>query len=268
MSKILKNQTASAVDISDMGITVPASGEHVLDHSEYLMWQGSNDVILKLADGTLIVNDGSDDLSLSNGIDLIKGNYNPNEVDSEGRQIVRMAAGKKGWTYLSHPIEIETSKIGGSFSSDYTGTPRTDFDLQLFDSSGTEITTQGTADTDCVKTVITFKPTYDYEILSGSIYQIGTPTTDVRLWVVGGAFNVTTNTAVSVKEFVTGFNMRYVGDNDHIETDGRASKHLTSDITSSGLPFPTYHGNCFQYILTHEAGLNHKIMVTMEYFRA
>lgn len=189
------------------------------------------------------------------------------EIDDQGRQIIRSAAGKKGWVYLSHPIEIETSKIGGAYSTDYTGTLRTDFELKLYDANNVEITDQTTADLSCVKTVVTFKPSYDFEILSGSIYQATTPASDVRLWVIGGVFAVATNTPVSVKEFVTGFNMKFIGDGDHIETDGRASKYMAKDMSAYGLPLPTYQGNCFQYIVRHDTGIKHKLMVIMEYFR-
>ena len=267
MSKILKNQTVSDVPISDMGITVTASGEYILDHSEYLMWQGSSDVIVKIADGTLVVNDGSDDLSLSNGIDLIKGSYNPNEVDSEGRQIVRMAAGKKGWTYLSHPIDISISELDGVYSADYTGTVRTDLEIQLYDINDALITTQAAADTDCVKSVITFKPLYDFEVIAGTIHQCNAITDDIRMWVIGGAFVEATNTPVSVKEFATGINLKHIGTKGSMETDGRASKKMTKDITEYGLPFPTYQGNCFQIIIRHPAGKKHNVMVMFEYYR-
>lgn len=190
------------------------------------------------------------------------------EIDNEGRQVSRIAAGKKGWTYIAHPIEIETSVIDGCFSSEYTGTARTDFEMELYKADGTLITTQGVADTDCVKTVLTFKPLYDYEIISGNIFQSLTTTEDVRIWAIGGAFAVGSNTPVSVKEFASGINMKFIGNDDHIETDGRASKIMTKDITAYGLAFPTYQGNCFQFIITHPAGYKHNIMAVLEYFRA
>ena len=34
-----------------------------------------------------------------------------------------------------------------------------------------------------------------------------------------------------------------------------------------GLPFPTYQGNCFQFIIRHPAGKKHNIMTVLEYFR-
>lgn len=83
MSKILKNQTASPVSIPDFGRTVSASGQLVINPNEYSLLASSSDVITLVSDksvspdpnpiSTLIVNDGSDDLSISDGVDLIKG---------------------------------------------------------------------------------------------------------------------------------------------------------------------------------------------------
>lgn len=78
--KILKNNTASIVFITDTGISVPASGSYTIPHQEYLLFAASSDVIIYVSDlavdpstSTLTVNDGADDLSISDGIDLLKG---------------------------------------------------------------------------------------------------------------------------------------------------------------------------------------------------
>lgn len=73
MSKILKNQTASPVDITDTGVTVPASGQYVIPPQDYPLWAASSDAVTEVGNGTIVVNDGSADLSISDGIDLIKG---------------------------------------------------------------------------------------------------------------------------------------------------------------------------------------------------
>jgi len=73
MSKILKNNTGSAVEVEDIGITVPASGQYVIPAQDYLLVAASDDIIVVIGDETLTVNDGSIDLSISEGIDLLKG---------------------------------------------------------------------------------------------------------------------------------------------------------------------------------------------------
>lgn len=73
MSKILKNNTGSPVVITDTGITVPASSSYTIAPQDYPLWSASSNVITFVGDSTITVNDGSADLSISDGIDLIKG---------------------------------------------------------------------------------------------------------------------------------------------------------------------------------------------------
>lgn len=79
MSKILKNNTASPVDVTDAGVTVPSSGQYTLNPTEYQTFAESSDVIVLISDSTLTVNDGSFDLGISEGVDLIKGLF-PKEI--------------------------------------------------------------------------------------------------------------------------------------------------------------------------------------------
>jgi len=100
---------------------------------------------------------------------------------------------------------------------------------------------------------VTLKPDYDYDIIGGSIHQHITPVSDVRLWVVAGAVELG---ALGLKEFVGGLNMKYMGINEQIETDGRASARMNK--TTTGVPYQT---NQLQYIITHNAGHQHELML-------
>lgn len=74
MSKILKNQTASPISISDTGVSLPASpATYTIPSQDYLLWAASSNIITHIGSGNVVVNDGSTDLSISNGTDLIKG---------------------------------------------------------------------------------------------------------------------------------------------------------------------------------------------------
>ena len=72
MSKILKNQTASAI-LLDIGITVPASGQVTITPQDYDEAAASDDLVTFIGSGDIIVNNGSEDLSKSNAIRLIQG---------------------------------------------------------------------------------------------------------------------------------------------------------------------------------------------------
>lgn len=83
MSKILKNNTASIVEINDVGISVPASGQITINTADFDDFAASNDVVALIGTGTLTVNDGSFDLDLSDGIKLIQGLF-PNTIAIPG----------------------------------------------------------------------------------------------------------------------------------------------------------------------------------------
>ena len=201
-------------------------------------------------------------------------NKNLSDIDSEGRKISRLAYGNKGWVYIAHPLEFTTSKLNSCFSKNWQNTDRGDIVFKFYDTNGTELVagTQAELDTSCVETRVTLKPDYDYEIISGTIDQKLAPTQDVRMWVVGGVINTTTNSpweypAASgifhAKEFAGGLNLRYMGSEQQIKTDGRSSKFM--EKTTAGVPYAT---NQFQIIVRHPAGYNHDLMIIFEYYRA
>lgn len=89
MSKILKNTTASIVSIDDVGQSVPASGQLTILPIDDLLYRNSSDTVTLVGNETLIVSDGTDDLEISDGIDLIKGLFQNkiNLVDETGASI-------------------------------------------------------------------------------------------------------------------------------------------------------------------------------------
>lgn len=74
MTKILKNTTGSDVNILSLGRRVPASGQITVPEQDYLLL-ASSDVVTELTPlinaGTVVVNDGIDDLTAARGIDYI-----------------------------------------------------------------------------------------------------------------------------------------------------------------------------------------------------
>jgi hypothetical protein len=73
VSKILKNTTGSPISIADTGITIPAGGSYTIPAQDYLLWANSSNIVTPVGTGSIVVNDGSSDLSASFGMDLIKG---------------------------------------------------------------------------------------------------------------------------------------------------------------------------------------------------
>lgn len=73
MSKILINTTPGTVFINDTGVSIPTASSYTIPPQDYLLWAASSDVVTVVGDEDIVVNDGSFDLNISDGIDLIKG---------------------------------------------------------------------------------------------------------------------------------------------------------------------------------------------------
>ena len=86
MPKILRNNTASPVIINDVGRTILVGGQLLIDAGEYPIYSRSSDVVSLVGDSSLIVNNGDIDLSISEGIRLIQGNF-PEIVDVTNQEL-------------------------------------------------------------------------------------------------------------------------------------------------------------------------------------
>ena len=72
MAKILHNTTNSSVPIADTGIQIPANGTYTIQPQDYWLWASSSDIITKIGNGTIVVNDGSVDLSINEAVSIIQ----------------------------------------------------------------------------------------------------------------------------------------------------------------------------------------------------
>lgn len=99
MSKIIKNTTGGAVSVGDTGVTIPAMSNYTIPPQDYLLWAASSNVVTYIGSGTFVINDGSFDLSISDGTDLIKGLFpttisiTPNTIEYDFSEISSVAAG-------------------------------------------------------------------------------------------------------------------------------------------------------------------------------
>jgi hypothetical protein len=112
MSKILKNNTASPVSISDVGgDTVPASGQLSIDPANYGKYSRSDDIISLLADNTLTYNDGSSDLGLSDATNHLKDIF-PSEISIQEEDV------KTGGHYQTQSFVIDVPAQTGWHEED------------------------------------------------------------------------------------------------------------------------------------------------------
>lgn len=187
-------------------------------------------------------------------------NYKPSGnktfTDADGSQLFRQKAAKKGWTFGLVPIEVETSKLTGVSSKLVDNTNRSGISVKLYNASDVLITDAADEGT-CVRTVIEFEPTYDYELIGGRCQQMAKPANDVHIWVIAVPDIAAPNGS---KEMVGGVNLCYIDPTDKVDANGRAAKFMTYDAT--------YHTNKLQFTFRHTAGVNHKALLTLEMFRA
>lgn len=186
----------------------------------------------------------------------ISANIPKFEIDEDGRQIIRTAAGIKGWTYSALFFEFETS-TGNLVALDAYGNDLSAQFTVIRYNSNNEVTTNSLS---TVRTEVAWCPTYDYELIGGNIRQDSPPLTDIHIGVVGGCTDLG---GVYERTFAQGLNLKRLSNGDHIETDGRASKYMR--YTTTGVPYPT---NKIKFIAVHSSGSSHWVMANLEIFRA
>jgi len=178
--------------------------------------------------------------------------------DSDSALIFRPKAAKTGWTYHLTAADFKTSTIDSIYHKDVDGNDTDGWIVKYYDSNNTELTAQGSCDTDCVKTVMTWEPPYDYEIIGGTIKTYNDVTENVRVWVIGVP-DVSAQYGGS-KVMVQCVNLKFIDPNNGISADGRVCKYMTYSAT--------YHTNKIQVVLKHPAGHKEDIMVAFEVYKA
>lgn len=111
MSKIVKNNTGGNISVSDTGVTVNASSQYTIPPQDYLLWAASDNIVTEVGAGNLIINDGSIDLSISDGIDLIKGLFLKHSVIGNTDNTLIGNTGDR----LKTDTEISSINLSGGF---------------------------------------------------------------------------------------------------------------------------------------------------------
>jgi len=114
MAKILKNQTASPISL-DIGLTIPPSGQLSLNPQDFDDAADSNDIITQVGNGNLIVNDGSFDLDIADGIRLIQGGFS-NKIQLDDDLLTSSLATERVKVDVTGALAMDdgTSKVSGN----------------------------------------------------------------------------------------------------------------------------------------------------------
>lgn len=179
-------------------------------------------------------------------------------TDPEGATLIRFKMAPSGWTFHAHAIEFETSVLNSLVNDKVDGTGWGDATLKFYDVNGTEITTQATADTDCVKTILEWEPLYDYEVVGGFLSAATAVIDNARCYIVAVP-DIPAGSGGS-KVMVNGINMKHIDASSRLTVDGRTSKRMNYNAT--------YHTNKMQVTMNHDVGSKNKLMIVFEVYKA
>lgn len=187
----------------------------------------------------------------------------------------------QGWLQQLFEIEFETSKLNSIHEKDIDnadiGWSSLKF-YKLVSDVETEWTPTDQADLDsnCVRTDFIWEPDVDYQILSGQMAQIVTPSEDFYVWGVGIDLDALYG-GPQVVFAEGGINMAYVGAHTAVGLDGKGAPFLYTDKVKSGVDAdgnPTYTvlgtgkgTNRMRFICRHSAGFKHRLQPIFEIFR-
>lgn len=263
MKLIINNPSSDEMSYADGQVIIPAYGQLNVSSSYWFALYTDTAFIKDIRLNNVKLNDGNKDILPEDAEKYIKqvNEFNYNNKDIDGAFIVRTKAAKKGWSFWAVSAEITTSTLLGTLyckTSDDVTIPWVN--CKIYNDNNEEITTAGLLNANlssCVKTVIDFEPTFDYEIIGGALRINSNPSQDVRLWIVG-APDIPAQFGGS-KEFASGINLKFLAPDSSFDIDGRVTKYLIYN--------PNTHQGKMRIILKHPAGLQVNMQLVVHMYR-
>ena len=181
------------------------------------------------------------------------------ERDADGNAIMPMTKFNEiGWSFHKQGMKITSSTVNGFVNKDDQGNDLGFLTINLYkDLAGTTLCAdQADADLNCVKTVVDWEPTFDYEIIGGEVHQKSQPGSEFLLYVTAVPdFPAPTGS----KPFICCLDLAYAPLHAGENVDGRRGKRLNYDAV--------YHTNKVRMILNHAAGLKHTFQLMLEMYK-
>lgn len=176
--------------------------------------------------------------------------------DEDGAPLQRNKITRSGWHVQGHGICIMTSKDTAFGNSDEDGTDLGFCTSQLLKPDGQGGWTATTeANNDAEKTVVSWEPNFDYEILGAHLSQAAPPAADMWFYAKG------LPGILSLMFANGGVNLKCMGSGPILNFDGKAPKHLKFTDPIPGT-------NKFDLIMRHAAGAQHEVQLIFELFKA
>ena len=164
---------------------------------------------------------------------------------------------KEGYFFQLHGIEFTTSTLDSQSNLNPDGTQTGYVQGTFLDADDNALTTQEDIDLSCVKSIIDWEPSYDYEIMGGQIRQTARPTDDLHLFVIGAPDIPVEYGGSSL--FVQGVNMRFIGLEGGVKVDARTVSSLVYN--------PELHTSKIRMMFTHPVAHKHSFCFTLEIYK-
>lgn len=175
-------------------------------------------------------------------------------TDSDRAQIVRVKLNTYGWHFQERCLQLTTSQANSLVNKDCYGMQKTDAVIRFYNVNNTEIFDQTDIDNSCVKTILELEPTYDYEVISATIYASEKSISPLYVGVV---------LAPDIPEALGGNKTVLCGANlgqkATYQIEGRAVKKLIYNNV--------YHSNKIRTILTHDVGYKLTVNFDVDHFK-
>lgn len=118
---IAKNNSGVAIVLSDLGISIPATSQiNLTNLFDELMIAESNDLKTKVNDGTIVINDGTSDLSITDALDRINL-WNVYQIKANTNTIQPSGAPPSGglWVNANDNLAYTYDTVRGKWLSTY-----------------------------------------------------------------------------------------------------------------------------------------------------
>lgn len=261
MAKWIKN--TDTIDHTYAGQLIPYGTYYEIQPVEEHLWANDSTLLTDIGSGNATVakdDSGSNDITdVATAINYLKDISN-GPVDVDGAPLTRTKVTKTGWHYQCNAVEWTSAKLSSMYNKNKAESDLGYTNIKYYDNTDTELVagTQAELDSDCVKTVLTWEPPQDIELIGGTMYQSSAPINDVRLWVTAIP-DLPVASGGSVPFCTGGINLKYMGSGAIYTVDGKVPKMMPYSAT--------YHTNKLEITIIHPAGEKHSIMMVFQLFR-
>lgn len=258
MNVYIFNLTAVIQSYLNGSVIVPANGSVLVPADQLVSISFDAQLLGDIRLSQVVLGDGVTQYAESYALTFLDVARRLSQKDSDHASFIRLKQAPTGWGYQMRGVEVTTSLLTSLNNTDALGVNVGDATLFFYDSVGTLITSQATADTSCVRTVLEMTPTYDYYLIGGIAKVAVKPTTDVRLSLIVAPDVPYASGGSRVN--IQNINFKYISIEDSVQADGRASKFVP--YATSGVPT-----NKLKFIINHNAGVQTTFALFIEHYK-